>query len=204
MLGLLPPDPEFQPQQVIEMAELGALFEEHWAKLVQIVRGRLAPVLGARIDPEDVVVQAFFIARRRWSSYRTQRDPQEFLWLYRLVNDQLIEAWRSATRGCRDVALEAPWPSQPSVALGLQLASPGDGPVTEAIRAEVAGRIREALAQLRIDDREVIMLRHFDRLPFGEIGVLMNQTENTVAVRYARALRKLRDIWRRLTGESQP
>ncbi|HEV3385921.1 MAG TPA: RNA polymerase sigma factor [Gemmata sp.] len=200
----LPPDPEFQPQQVIEMAELGELFDTHWEKLVRIVRARIDPALGARIDPEDVVVQAFFIARRRWADYRNHRNPREFLWLYRLVNDRLLEAWRTATRECRNLQLEDAWPTQPSVALGLKLASPGDGPLTEAIRAEAAVRVREALDQLQIEDREVIMLRNFDGLPFGEIGVLMNQTENTVAVRYARALRKLRDVWRRLTGESQP
>lgn len=47
-----PPD-EF-PSSVLEMAELGTLFEARWPQ-VAIVRRRLDPSLGVRRDPEEVV-----------------------------------------------------------------------------------------------------------------------------------------------------
>lgn len=191
------------PSSVLDLAELGTLFETHWPRLVGVARRRINPSLGVRVDAEGVVGAAFLDARRRWPDYRADPKVPPFVWLYRLVVDRVVEEWRAATRECRDLHLEAAWPSEPSVALGLRLADHGDGPATEAVRAEVKARVRAALAELPRDDREVIELRNFEGLPFAEIGALMHLAENTVTVRYARALRKLRDVWR-LTGESRP
>ena len=56
------------PSTVLEMAELGALFEAHWPRLTAIVRRRLDPSLGVRLDPEDVVNAAFLDAPRGWAN----------------------------------------------------------------------------------------------------------------------------------------
>lgn len=58
-----PTRPEPVTLEVADLAELGALFEAHWVRLVAIARRRLDDRL-ATTDPEDVVNQAFLDARR--------------------------------------------------------------------------------------------------------------------------------------------
>jgi RNA polymerase sigma-70 factor (ECF subfamily) len=171
--------------------------------LVQIVRRRLDSSLGLRLDPEEVVNTAFFDARRRWTTYRTDRKVSPFVWLYRIVNDRLIEEWRTATRQKRDIRQNVPWPEQPSVDLGLRLVAPDTSPTQAVVRNEEVALMKQALALLREPDREVVMLRGYDELSFLEIGELLGIEENTATVRYVRALRRLKDTWKRLTGESR-
>jgi len=191
------------PSSVLDLAELGNLIEAHWPRLVQIVRRRLDSSLGLRLDPEEVVNTAFFDARRRWTTYRTDRKVSPFVWLYRIVNDRLIEEWRTATRQKRDIRQNVPWPEQPSVDLGLRLVAPDTSPTQAVVRNEEVALMKQALALLREPDREVVMLRGYDELSFLEIGELLGIEENTATVRYVRALRRLKDTWKRLTGESR-
>ena len=199
-----PPGPrEGLPSSVRDLAELGALFEAHWPRLIAIMRHRVDPSLGVRLDAEDIVNAAFLDARRRWTAYRADPKVSEFVWLYRLVNDRLVEEYRKAARQ-PDGRGNVPWPSHPSVDLGMRLVAPGTSPTQAAVRQEKVECMRHALDSLREADRQIIMLRSFEDLSFGEIGEVLGIAENTATVRYVRALRKLKDIWKRLTGESRP
>src|SRR3712207_5046027 len=116
------------PSTVADLAILGRLLEEHRPKLVAMVRRRLDPALAARIDAEDVVNDAFFLARRRWPTFREGSAASTYAWLYRIVRDCLVEAWRHETRKGRDPRGEMPWPEASSLQLGIGLVSPGTSP----------------------------------------------------------------------------
>jgi len=197
-----PPDPppDAADLTVADLAELGALFEAHGPRLTAIARRRLDDRLAAATDPEDVVSQAFLDARRKWPAYRDTRKVSEFVWLYGLVTDRVIAAWRAATRDRRDVNRNVPWPERPSIDLGLRLMAAGPGPGTAAAAAEAAELMRRAIANLKDADREVILLRGYDDLGFREIGELLGVSENTATVRYVRALRRLKDVLASLPG----
>src|SRR5438128_532128 len=51
---------------VSELAALGKLFEEHRPKLLAMLRRKIDPVLAVRIDAEEILQEAFFMAHRRW------------------------------------------------------------------------------------------------------------------------------------------
>lgn len=197
------PDPA-PPTPAADLAELGALFEQHWPRLVAIARGRLDGRLAAVTDPEDVVSQAFLDARARWPAYHSRRPVSPFVWLYGLVADRVAAAWRTATRDRRDVRRSAPWPDRPSADLGLRLVAPGPGPGTDAERDEAAALMRRAIAALGDADREVILLRGYDDLGFGEVGEVLGVTEGAATARYVRALRRLKVQWQALGGGSAP
>jgi RNA polymerase sigma-70 factor (ECF subfamily) len=200
----LPPASDGLPSSVFDMADLGALFEAHWPRLVAIVRRRLDSSLGVRLDAEEIVNTAFLDARRRWAAYKADPKVSPFVWLYRLANDRLIEEWRAATRQRRNLQRNVPWPDRPSIDLGLQLVAGDTSPSQAVLREELVERMRQALALLREPDREVILLRGYDNLSFFEIGELLGIRENAATVRYVRALRRLKDTWQHLTGESRP
>ena len=196
--------PDGFPGSVFDLAELGALFETHWPRLTAIVHRRLDNALAVRLDPDEVVNAAYLDAQRKWMAYKANRTPPEFVWLYQIVIDRLIEEWRTATRGIRDIRRQVPWPEHPSIDLGLRLQASQTGPSQAIIQAEEAASVRAALDRLKEPDREVILLRGYDDLSFREIGDLLGVGENTATVRYVRALKKLKAEWQHLTGESRP
>ncbi|MDX2187182.1 MAG: sigma-70 family RNA polymerase sigma factor [Opitutaceae bacterium] len=57
---------------------------------------------------------------------------------------------------------------------------------------KVAPLVDEALCALREEDRQVVILRYFNDLPYRDIGMQIGVTENTARMRAERALEKLR------------
>ena len=93
------------------MAELGRLLEEYRPKLLAVVQRRMDPALARRISPEDILSEAFLQARRRWPTFKEQDGTTPYAWLYRIVLDTMIEAWRRENRACRAPERELPWRS---------------------------------------------------------------------------------------------
>src|SRR5438270_12465432 len=106
-----------------DMADLGRLLEEHRSKLLAVVQRRLDPTLARRISPEDILSDAFLQARRKWHSFQEQNGMTPYAWLYRIVMDCLIEAWRHETRDRRHPGNEMPWPERSSIQLAMSLVS---------------------------------------------------------------------------------
>src|SRR5437868_5787754 len=186
---------------VVDMALLGKLFEEHQPKLLAMVQRRLDPSLAARISPEDILSDAFLEARRKWTAFKAQSALTPYAWLYGIVRDCLIEAWRRESRACRNPNRELPWPEQSSMQLVMGLFGSGSSPSEHMARADLRQQVVETLELLKDKDREILWMRHHDDLSFHEVAALLNVAENAARVRYVRALERLRELWRRLYPE---
>jgi RNA polymerase sigma-70 factor (ECF subfamily) len=193
---------------VIHLAILGKLFEEHRPKLVEMARRRIDPALAARIDPEAVVNDAYLVAQAKCPGFEERSVASTYAWLYRIVRDCLIEAWRRETRECRDGRKDMPLPEQSSLQLGLGLVSPATDPQRAAERDEereiLRLRMRQVLDVLREADREILWMRHYDNLTFPEAAAVLEITENAATVRYVRALKRLKDLWQQLFPNAGP
>jgi RNA polymerase sigma-70 factor (ECF subfamily) len=60
------------------------------------------------------------------------------------------------------------------------------------LRAEAAGRLRQAMRELPDSQREAIRLRHFEGWSLREMASLFNRSEAAVAGLLKRGLRQLR------------
>ena len=60
--------------------------------------------------------------------------------------------------------------------------------------SELELSVRQALEQLDQIDREIIVLHHWSRYTFAEIGTMVNMTEGAVRTRHHRAEAKLADL----------
>jgi RNA polymerase sigma-70 factor (ECF subfamily) len=193
------------PSTVVDLAILGRLFEEHRPKLVAMVRRRIDPALAGHLDAEGVVNEAFLVARRKWPGFEERSAASTYAWLYRIVRDGLIDAWRRETRDCRDARRDMPWPDRSSVQMGLGLVGSASSPSEAAVRAEQAELVRQALATLKESDREILWLRHNDDLTFAEAAYVLEVTESAATLRYWRALKRFKDLWQKLhPDESSP
>jgi RNA polymerase sigma-70 factor (ECF subfamily) len=180
---------------IADIAELGKLIEQHQHKLLAMIQCRLDPNLATRVDPEDILAEAFLAARRKWSRFKTKRSMTAYAWLYRIVLDQIFETWRRETRAPRDLRREIPWPQQSSMQLGLKLFARYSTPSKVAQKEELRQQIHQVMQCLSTHDQEVLWMRVFDQLSYAEIGMILGATENAVCVRFARALRRLKEKW---------
>ncbi len=190
------------PSSVSEVAALAKVFEVHRERLLTMVKRRLDPALKARIDPEDILGDAFLRARVRWSS-RDRAGMSDYAWLYRIALDCLIDAWRSAHAEGRTLEREIPWPDRSSVQLGMGLFGSITSPSEAFERQERNERLTWAVQQLKRDDREILGMRHFDGLSYQEIAAVLAIKPDAAMQRYARALRRLKELWKQIDPQSE-
>jgi RNA polymerase sigma-70 factor, ECF subfamily len=189
------------PSSVVDMALLGKLFEEHQAKLLAMVQRRLDPALAARVSAEDILSDAFLEARRKWPAFKAQSVMTPYAWLYRIVRDCLIEAWRRENRACRDPDRELAWPERSSMQLVLGLVGSGSSPSEHVAQVELRQRVVETLKLLKDKDRDILWMRHHDDLSFHEVAAVLGIAETAARVRYVRALERLRALWQQMYPE---
>ena len=190
-----------ETQRLLEQVQAGdaqardQLLARHRTFLHRIVELRLDPRLRARVDASDVVQEVQIDAFRRLPDY-LQRRPMPFrLWLRKTAQERLLKIQRRHLEaGRRAIGREVPLPMESSLVLGRQLLASASTPSQHLDRSEVAGRVREAVAQLSETDREVLVLRNFEGLSNAEIGFLLGLDADSVSKRHGRALLRLRKL----------
>jgi RNA polymerase sigma-70 factor (ECF subfamily) len=191
------------PPSVCEFAMLGRQFEDHRVRLLGMLRRRIGPPPHpVGLDPEEILNSALMTAQARWEALGDERGaPPDYAWIFRIARDTLIEAWRRAHAQCRHPDREIPWPERSSIQLGLGLCHQGSTPSNVLARRELSERVGHVLDALSALDREILWLRHYDEVSLAEAGVVLGITENAATVRYSRAIKRLRTLWRRFHGE---
>jgi RNA polymerase sigma-70 factor (ECF subfamily) len=182
----------------------GAVLAEHRERLRRMVAVRLDRRIWGRVDPSDVIQEAFLEASERRPDYARNPTLPFFLWLRLLVGQRLQMIHRrhlgaQVRDAAREISLDGgAWPEATSVALAAQLLG-HDTRASEAFqRAERALRVRQALDRLDPDDREVLALRHFEQLSYAECAVVLRTTEAAATKRHFRALGRLKAALRAL------
>ena len=189
-----------------------------WGSLLQRLRGRLRRMvllrldarLQGRVDPSDVLQEAFLDATRRVADYAVEADRMPFyLWLRFLVGQAILNHHRRhlgarARDAGREVALyRGPMPEATSAAIVAQLLGRQTSASHAAIRAERKVRLQSALNLMDPIDREVLVLRHYEQLSNGEVAAVLGLDKSAASKRYARALLRLKDVLAAMPGGLQ-
>jgi RNA polymerase sigma-70 factor, ECF subfamily len=183
-----------------DQAAWGALLVRSRDRLRRMVALRLDRRLQGRVDPSDIIQEAYIDASARLAEYARQPDMPFFLWLRFLTGQRLLRVHRQHLGAeMRDVAREVSLyrgalPAATSAALAAQLLGRDTRPSEAAVRAERSIRLQEALNSMDPLDREVLALRHFEQLSNSEAARVLGLQEPAAAKRYVRALKRLRLI----------
>ena len=186
--------------------QFGALLEQHRPRLRRMVALRLDPRLHGRIDPSDVIQEAYLEASTRLAEYVQKPTMPFFLWLRFLAGQKLVtlhrhHLGRQMRDASREVALyRGVLPATTSAALAAQLLGHEARPSEAAIRAELKIRLQEALNTMDPLDREILALRHFEQLSLAETAQELGLTESGACRRHLRALKRLKEILSNLPG----
>src|ERR1700722_4686633 len=162
-----------------EQAALGVLFSVHRERLRRMVQLRLDRRLQGRIDPSDVIQEAFVDAARRLAEYTAEPALPPFLWLRFLTAQRLVTLHRihlgvKARDAGREVSLHSgPLPSADSRSLAAQLLGRLSSPSRAGMGAEIQIKIQDALNSMDSIDREILALRHFEELSNSETAAVL-------------------------------
>jgi RNA polymerase sigma-70 factor (ECF subfamily) len=179
---------------------LGEFFARHRERLRRTVRLRLDRRLQGRIDPEDVLQEAFVDAARRLAEYAADPNMPPFLWLRFLTVQRLQTLHRlhlgvKSREARREVSLyNGSLPMADSRSLAARLLGRLTSPSRAAIRAEIQIKIQDVLNAMDPVDCEVLALRHFEELNNGETAAVLGIHKAAASNRYVRALRRLKEI----------
>src|SRR5438270_7171018 len=130
---------------------LAALWERHRGRLRQMVRLRLDRRLQGRVDPSDVLQEAYLDIARRAAEYAANPTMPFYLWLRFLTGQRLLALHRQHLGAqMRDAGQEVSLyrgalPQASSISLAAQLLGRLTTPSVAAMRAEMQIRLQEAL-----------------------------------------------------------
>jgi RNA polymerase sigma-70 factor, ECF subfamily len=187
---------------------LAEIFTRHRARLRTIVELRMDRRLRARVDPSDILQEAYLEAARRVGEYCRSVPMPVFLWLRRLAAQRLVDLHRfhlGADRRSpgREVSIErAVGPASRTGWMARRLLAQDLSPSQAAVQEEARANLKAALDSMGDLDREVVALRHFERLSAAETAAVLGLPLETARKRYLRAMKKLRAILLSLPGRS--
>ena len=189
-----------------EEAALAALWERHHPRLRQMVRLRLDRRLQGRVDPSDVLQDAYLDLAARLPEYARDRPMPTYLWLRLVTGQRLAQVHRqhlgAAMRDAgREVSLyRGALPAASSASLAARLLGRFTTVSQAAVRAERQLQLQEVLNGMDAMDREILALRHFEGLSNGEAAEVLGLSKTAANNRYIRALGRLRDLLERVPG----
>ncbi len=176
------------------------LLGRHREALRRMVDLRLDRKIRRRVDASDIVQDVLVEANRRLQDYLNDPVMPFHLWLRQIARDRLIDAHRrhrvSAKRTVdREQAMVAPSrPGRSTVNLEAQLRDGALTPAAAATMRELQQHFQEAIQQLGEQDREIVLMRHFEQLSNQETAQALGLSEPAASMRYLRAMRRLREL----------
>lgn len=163
---------------------LRRIYETHKDHLLTLAAG----LAGNRTTAEDIVHDVFVAFARSVPTLRLSTSLKGYLSVS--VCNRVRDLYRTEARHRR----------KKEDSLGRPVAEAAT-PDARVAQAELAGRLREALELVPLDQREVLLLRTQAGLSFKEIARHQGITANTARGRYRYGIDKLRSL---LNSELEP
>ena len=163
---------------------LGRVLERYRERLLVRVRCMMGAE-ARRIAESDDFLQGVFIKVLEHFDRFELRDERSFLrWTAQIARNRIRDdVCKKRERALESFASESGlWPA----ACGCE-----DTPDRVAARAEQIAQLVEALEELDEDQHRALELRHFEQLPFAEIGRRLDRSANAAQLLHTRALLRL-------------
>jgi RNA polymerase sigma-70 factor (ECF subfamily) len=189
-----------------DQAALAELFAHYREQLRRMVRLRLDRRLSGRIDPSDVLQEAYLDVAKRAPEYAANPTMPLYLWLRFLTGQRLLAMHRQHLgTQMRDAGQEVSLyrgalPEATSASLAAHLLGRLTSPTQAAMRAEMQIRLQEALNSMDSIDREILTLRHFEELNNSDVADVLGLQKAAASNRYIRALKRLKDVVSSMPG----
>ena len=183
MLAPYQPDPKSrEPLRLLrETRSVGRSFDQVFEAEYRPLRGYLYRRLGSS-DADELAAETFAIAYRRWDDLDPSRPVRP--WLYGIAANLLRHQWRKERRMLRAHARSG----------NDQIPAQDEDASVKRADAEAQRRsLAAALAELRLGEREVLLLHAWADLTDAEIAEALSLPIGTVKSRLHRARVRMRN-----------
>ena len=133
-----------------------------------------------RETAEDLTSQTFFKALRHLENFNFKKNNSFSAWLFTIARNTVVDHYRSF-RASKDI--EDVW----------DLASNEDL-FQDLLKKEKINKVLIHLKELKVQQREIIILRVFQDLSYREIGEIMGKGESACKMDFSRALKRLKEV----------
>ena len=165
---------------------LGILFERHHTALFEF----FARMTGNRVASQDLVQDVFFRILKYRNTYRN--ESQFTTWMYHIARNTRFDQFKKRR------------PEMVVSEKGIDIASQSMSATTKLERDQETELLRQALMKLPDDKRELLVLARYAEMKYEQIAELLAVDVGTVKVRVYRAIKELREIFLKLSGEKSP
>ncbi len=152
-----------------------------------------------RVLAEDLTQDTFLKVVKVLRTGRYQDDGKFGAWVCRIARNLAVDAHRRGqlrTMISLDAPIDMPKHNDPEVARPIRstfvIDSTSPSPESLVIRAERNDQLRRLIEELPIEQRQVLLMRHYGDMSFQEISDAMGTKNNTTLGRMRRALVNLR------------
>jgi RNA polymerase sigma-70 factor (ECF subfamily) len=163
------------------------LVEKYQDRIYSMVYG----MLRNREDARDITQEAFVKAYRKLATFRL--ESSFYTWLYRIAMNLAIDVTRKRKRRGESSGFDESIASRDGDG-GIHEVHHGDSPSRVLERKQLYARIMDAMEKLPADQKQVILLRELEGLPYKEIAEIMEIPEGTVMSRLFYARKKLQKM----------
>lgn len=183
-----------------DKAALERLLAEQRECLRRMVQVRLDARIQARLDPSDILQEAYLEVANRVNDIPSTEKMPFAVWMRLIVSEKIVDAHRQhlgvqARDPRREISLGGhSFETATSQCIAAYLVGSEISPSGAAMHAETIERVQQALDRMDALDREVICLRNIEQLNRQETAAVLNLSEPAAAKRYLRALKKLREL----------
>lgn len=171
--------------------------EDYRGYLRNLIESQLDVRFQSKVDLSGVVQQTLLEAESQKEEWAIWTREQQTSWLKRALANNLIDELRKYQAHGRDVKRELSLEKlQTLSSTNLQelLHAEDTSPSNRAVRNEDVMRLSNAIAQLPIDYRRAIELRHFQNKTLAETATHLRRTKEATAMVIYRALERLREL----------
>jgi len=179
---------------------INRLFEKHRGPVHRLIEMRLDRKVRQRVDVSDVVQEVMVDASKRLNKYLDNPALAFHLWMRQIASDRIIDTYRRH-RGSAKRSMDREQPlviagavDQSTIELAAALCDPALTPAAIATNREIANQVEQAINGLGEQEREIIVMRHYEHFSNQEIAQVLELTPPAASMRYLRAVRRLREL----------
>ncbi len=162
---------------------VNTIFERHRARVFNYI----ASMVGDRSTADDIFQETLLKAISSIERGKYSDDGRFVSWLLRIAHNQVIDYFRANKRK-REFAIE----DSAMEVISNRGGEFDNGAEGKLIKEQTAKQIQQLVETLPIEQREVIVMRHFMNLSFKEIAEQTGVSINTALGRMRYALKNLR------------
>jgi RNA polymerase sigma-70 factor (ECF subfamily) len=153
----------------------GQLYERHYRSIFRYLFYRT----GDQQAAEDLTGEVFLKMVQALPAYRVTSATFR-TWLFQIARNLSIDHFRRSQ-------------THPVVTLEEYIPDGEKAPESQADQRLTGARLQVALAQLKTEQRDVVVMRFVEEMPIGEVAAVLHKSEDAVKGLQRRALIALRD-----------